>query len=579
MRSLRRSLLNAELLRLRVIARFWDVTLTSNRRRDVASELAEAMTTLMAAPESSGEVWDTLSETERNVLLDLMIEGGELPMRVLVRRWGEIRAIGPGRMEREKPWRAPVSPVESLWYKGFIARAFDQGAEGAYEVGFIPLELRDHIPRSSEPTSHADLKAVGTPDVILSAGEALLDDACTLLAYLQNERVPSRPDDAWSTVHQQTLNRQLRHPDADRLIFLRHLVRRLGWLRVTDANMLRPEPESVTRWLQSSSQEQQRALVEGWRSDPTWNDLFHVPTLVPEDTGAWRNDPVLARKAVLGHLKICRPGICYAVDDFVAAIKRADFDFQRPDGDYETWYIRCAETGAYLAGIESWDDVEGALIRYLLDGPLAWLGLVDVGRGGETEALAVFRVSAAGAAFLDLEPSAPGPEEAAPIVIGEDFTVHVPPIRRYERFQLARVADWVTSPGKDSTSPQTAFVYRLTPTSLGRARRQGIPVARVLAFLDQATGEDTPLPRFVEAALTRWDARGREVCLERVTLLQVSDEEILDQVMASARASRLLDRRVGPAAALVKERNWSRLVVELGKMGLLPDVDVEKDDW
>ena len=61
----------------------------------------------------------------------------------------------------------------------------------------------------------------------------------------------------------------------------------------------------------------------------------------------------------------------------MAAVKAADPDFQRPDGDYGSWYIRDAAGDAYLSGFESWDRVEGVLIADLLAGPLHWLGVVD----------------------------------------------------------------------------------------------------------------------------------------------------------------------------------------------------------
>jgi len=151
--------------------------------------------------------------------------------------------------------------------------------------------------------------------------------------------------------------------------------------------------------------------------------------------------------------------------------------------------------------------------------------------------------------------------------------VHAPLARRYERFQLARVADWVASPlvggAKGGRNP---FVYRLTPASLERARRQGIPVTRVLEFLDQVTGASVPVPRFVEAALTRWEARGAEARLERAVLLRLSSQELMAQLTSSPRTRHLIHEQVGPAAALVREQDWPRLVVALGEMGLLTDV-------
>ena len=125
------------------------------------------------------------------------------------------------------------------------------------------------------------------------------------------------------------------------------------------------------------------------------------------------------------------------------------------------------------------------------------------------------------------------------------------------RFQLARIADWVASPSLE----KALYTYRVAPASLERARQQGIPVARVLEFLGRETG--APVPRSIEAALTRWDARGTE--------------ELMEQVEASPSARRLIGERIGPKAVLVREQDWPRLAAALGEIGLLPEVIALED--
>ena len=110
----------------------------------------------------------------------------------------------------------------------------------------------------------------------------------------------------------------------------------------------------------------------------------------------------------------------------------------------------------------------------------------------------------------------------------------------------------------------------MTPNSLARAREQGIPVARVLEFLGRTT--NAPVPRFVEAALTRWEARGAEARLEPVVLLRLSNEGLMAQVVSSPLTRHLVGERVGPATAVVRKRDWPRLVAALGELGLLPEV-------
>ncbi len=557
MRPLDQCLLDVDMVRLRAIARFWDVELATSRQQEAAAQLAEAM----ARPETITDAWEVLPDDQRRGLEALLAAGGRMPLRVFARQWGEIRSMGPGRLEREQPWQAPISPAEGLWYRGFISRAFEQGTEGSYEVIFVPPELRAHLAAPLTPPPVVLLEPSSEPAAARPAGDVLLDDACTLLVYLQNERVRPSSDGGWPARHEARLAHRLHDPDRARLAFLRHLVQHLGWLRLTDSGHLRPDPGPVATWLQSATDEQRRALVSAWRDDPTWNDLFHVPTLHPEDTGAWRNDPLLARKAILRHLAACAPDKWYKLDGFVRAVKEADPDFQRPDGDYTSWYIRDAATGAYLSGFESWDTVEGALIRYLIAGPLTWLGLTDLGAAAPDGPPIVFRLTPMGATSLGLA-KLPSEPEPAPLALRPDFTVLAPPARRYERFQLARIAEWART--------GAPFVYRLTPTSLEHARQQGIPVARVLEFLGRTTS--APVPQFVEAALTRWEARGAEARLERAVLLRVSSEGLMAQVVSSPLTRHLVSEQVGPTAAVVRERDWPRLVVALGKMGLLPDV-------
>jgi hypothetical protein len=259
---------------------------------------------------------------------------------------------------------------------------------------------------------------------------------------------------------------------------------------------------------------------------------------------------------------MCSPETWYRIEALVAAIKHVDADFQRPDGDYDSWYIRDEETGVYLSGFESWDAVEGRLIRHLVRTPMAWFGLVDLGRDEGDQSPTAFRLTQSGAAFLGVAepPSIPEPSSAR---LRSGFRVAVPTARRYERFQLARVADWLQS--------GAPFVYRLTPSSLERARQQGISITRVLEFLGDLI--EAPAPRSVEAALTRWAARGAEARLECAVILRISSEDLMNQVNSSPTLSRLIGERIGPTAAIVRKQDWEKVIGALGEMGLLPEVD------
>lgn len=557
MPRLRESLLDTSLVRLRVIADFWEIPLTSSRQREVALELTEALDD----PDAVGFALGKLTDDQEQALRALLASEGRMPRRVFARDWGRIRRMGPGRMEREKPWQDPVSPAEALWYRGFLYLSFGEGPEGAYDAVHVPPELSQHLPTPKVAERTITLEPADTPGAVHSCGDRFLDDGCLLVAYVHNQRPRTRADAGWPDRHEQRLLARLHATNRERFLFLRQLASTIGWLVEGEDGHLRLEPEAVTTWLEGGTFHQTSALTETWIDDPVWNDLFHVPGLQPEDTGAWRNDPLLAHHAILRHLKACQPATWYEIESFIEAVKRVDPDFQRPSGDYDSWYIKDKESGAYLSGFESWHAVEGRLLRYLITKPLAWLGLVDLGTEGRDQEPQTFRLSPHGAAFLELaDPPAEGPPPPARLLPG--FRVAMPPRRRYDHFQLARVAEWVRTGDH--------FVYRLTPASLKRARQQAIAISRVLEFLEEIT--EAPLPRRLEKALTQWEARGTEASLERGVLLTVSDGQLMEKVLASPRLAPLIEERLGPKAALVREKDWFQVVTRLEEMGILPEV-------
>ncbi|MGD1993115.1 MAG: helicase-associated domain-containing protein [Anaerolineae bacterium] len=541
------------------MAQLWGVEDLPDRRREAADVLAEHMLDI-------GElerVWSILSSDEQDALATLLREEGAIPWTTFTRRWGEVRTMGPGRMARERPWEAPISPAERLWYWGLIFRLPAQGPTGLHDVAFLPADLGDRLPaRPTEPV--LSLTSRPTPPIVHPASDHLLDDGCTLLAYLQTHPVEVDTEEGWPAEHDAALVRRLRDPNPDRLDLLRHLADQLDWLRRDSAGHLRPTPGPATEWLQAPITAQRSALAGAWRDDPSWNDLWRVPSLRPDDTGSWRNDPLLTRTNFLRDLAACRPGEWYYLDDLVEAIKETDPDFQRPDGDYTSWYIRDAATGTYLSGFDAWEAVEGALIRTFVTGPIFWLGMVDLGATQAEGPPVSFRLSAAGAAFLGLADTEPCPDEGeqVPFVVRPDLTVQAPAARRYDRFQLSRIADWVRT--------GEPYIYRLTAGSLERAQRERIVLERVTAFLKEVSGGD--LPHAAQAALQRWASQGTEVTLERTVVLQVKDEQTLRQLQDDPAIRRYIHEVIGPRAALVAPQAWPRLRQMLVAAGFLPDV-------
>lgn len=577
MRTLAESLVDYPKPLLQGIAEARGIVLANGTPRQMADQLAAALSDAA----SVASAVHGLSSAALAALARLVAAHGRMTVAAFTRVAGAIRAFGPGRLAREAPWREPANAAEELWYRALIARAFAATEQGATEFVYVPTDILSLLPPLAEG-ARPSISLV--PVSFLSEGElclrgahdALLEDACTLLIFVQAHAPWARPGlspdslestSAWRERDLAALRAQMLEPQA--LPLLLHLAGKLGWFRLAGGR-LRLEMRAARGWLDGTRQEQRYALFLAWRDAPDWNDLCHVPGLRCVETG-WRNDPLLARRAILSHLTRCAGG-WYDLDALVTAIREADPDFQRPDGDYNSWYIQDEATSRYLRGFEDWPRVEGALIAHLIMGPLHWLGVVKVALAGEEKGKGntVFYLTPAGVWLLGLGKE---PEESAParLQVQDDFTVTVPPgARLLDRFRLARVATPLPAPG----APAEGWRYRLSRESLARAQRQGLSPERVLSFLQEASGGQ--VPKRVAVALTRvaaapaspagGPASSRRLRLRRLTVLQ-AEPALLQELRGRAEIGRFLGQELAPGVVVIDERNLVALRTALHRLG------------
>lgn len=519
MNTLTRSLRDYPPAMLRAIADANRVALASNAVQAMADQLAAALT----ASEHLADLLAGCSEAARTALAVLLHNGGRSPALPFERRFGAIRQFGPGRLERERPQRAPLNAAEELWYRGLVYRAFAQTPDGVAEFLYVPGDLIPLLPQPEPVTTSFSVCATSSPPAVEPTADSLLHDVCTILCFVQTGRARLAESDnllAWSANTLYELSRHLLQPavSPDEIVHAGpgsvaalawSLAIGSGWLRAS-GRRVQLAPGAVRGWLEAERGQQRRALLEAWRSSATWNDLCRTPGLACEQTGSWANDPVTTRERVLALLASLPPDQWYPLDDFVAAVKLHAPDFQRPDGDYDTWYVRRRQDSSFLRGFEAWDEVEGALLRFMLAGPLRWLGAVDLGAAapsvmaGGCEAFSpgpatVFQLTPAGIAWLT---DAPPPAEPAAdaLTVHPDFLITAPAgASLMDRFRVSRFTTWEpATAGIDGIQ----FHYRISQSGLRRAAAQRIDTARIVAFLNEHAAQ--PIPGNVLAALERW---------------------------------------------------------------------------
>ena len=474
----------------------------ADNREQMVELLAAQLTDPTSVQMAYQDVVDYAPQAEEAINL-LLREHGELAEAQFSREYGAIRQMGPAKLERESPWVYPESIAELLYYNGIIGRGFKGAGQNAHAIVYLPSDVAPWLPHpQNELAGELPVKPVAPPPAsrMLSDPDSFLLDAGTLLGFVYSDRLRltangPHPDDVDRLIKRLLLPFGRNEPDLEaRLALLLHLANRLGWLR-RDGEAVQLTQNAVTAFLDKTRAEQRRALFDAWRASPEWNDLCRTPELACVEAGSWHNDPLQTREAVLrlfGHLQ---PGAWYSQADMLRAIREIEPDFQRPTGDYDTWYIRNHTTQEFLKGFERWDDVEGALLRFLVRGPFSWLAVLDM---AEPSAGSDMLISLGRWGGHWLGSDIPQPEEhpASTITLTEDFLVTLEPgVSLADRFRVERFAQWQRS--------YPAFVYQITQRSLKRAAERGVSGARIASFLRQRVRGSAPR---VLAAVERFDA-------------------------------------------------------------------------
>jgi len=537
---------------LRIVASLWGVDLTSSNASDAALEMAEALCDAGLVE----EVVSTLPKEGRAALEALLQAGGKMPWVNFTRRFGDIRDIGAGRRDREQPHLHPVSAAEILWYRALLAKSFFDTEKGPQEFAYIPDDLvmaldfagvtgeadpedvsngdiTDHKPVAEKA---ALIDAPGRPAspaekaIILLSFDRLLDDSCTILAAL---RIGIAPPETSIPAH-----------------VLREFLSAAGIISA-DA----PQPEPVRTFLEAPRERALEMLRESWHKSNSFNELRQLPGLIFE--GEWTNHPLETREFLLNLLEPIPDGQWWSIPAFIRDVKQKYPDFQRPAGDYDSWFIKRATDGTFLRGFVSWDEVDGALLRYFITSPLHWLGFVELASAEEKGQATAFRSS-----------SVKQKEEKGKVTVGSNGRISVERLApRTARYQIARFCHW------EDEKPDE-YRYRVTVRSLEKARKQGLKTDQLLNILRKHASAPIP-PPFVRS-LQRWEANGTEAKLENLVVLKVSKPEVLKELKES-KAGRFLGEQLGPVTVVVKSGAQDKILAALAELGLLAEIPPKEE--
>ena len=508
---------------IRIIAELWGLETPAQGH----NESIESLCASLLDPESVRETLEVLPGEARACLTHLFDSKGKLEWAAFTRRYGEIREMGSSRRDREQPHLHPVSTAEILYYRGLLAKAFLDAGKGLQEFAYIPDDLLPLIRLTIDAPSH-QVEPLGRPATPLEksmesmADDHILDDATTLLAALRISKAdfPSDPQ----------------------------LMALLGSARILRNQA--PDLETVKSFLAAPSGKALEMLYEAWRNSPSFDELRLNPEIVCE--GEWKNDPLSTRSFIITLLTQLPPAKWWSLTAFLRDLKTRHPDFQRPAGDYDSWFVKRAADGTYLRGFAYWDQVEGAVVRTILQ-LLHRLGRADLARSERDEPVTAFRLSTP--RIVD---------ETETLSISTNGKVRVArSFPRKDRYQLARFCEWEQRNGD-------GFIYRLSARSLQAAARQGLKAEQLLSLLVRHTRENVP-PSLVEA-LKRWGQYGSEARMEHLAILRVTRPEVLEQIRKS-KAGKFLGEVLSPTMVVVHPKAAHKVMAVLAELGILAEVE------
>ncbi len=536
------TLANHDLDFLNRIARIWKVKISQRDVSTARDDLFHQMVQLT----SLQKVLQQLPETAQKAWEELLSKRGRITWAVFSRKYGEIRDFGPASRERENPDQNPVSVSETLWYSGLIGKAFLNFSGELVEMVYIPDEILNlAIPPAKGVDQPTVRPAVNQkPKNVKQTDSSILDHLTDALAAARMSR--QLPPDVYSTwgVPQQ---------------FLISILTSAGLMDESG----QPVPEVLKTYLQQDRASSLLILFQVWMNSHEINELRMLPGLVFE--GVWMNNPLPPRKLLLDILSSLKTETWWSISSIISMVKRQTPDFQRPAGDYDSWFIREESSQKYLRGFEHWDAVDGRLLYFILTGPLFWWGLVNLAGGDSEGGFTALQLNLNASRMLRGEIPVLKEDENREVEF-KDNTMLVVPLQtsRELRYQIGRFCEFVKATNNES-------VYRITTSSLEAASSQGLHFHQLIQLLERFRSK--PVPPSLKRLAQRWEEFGLEAQIKTSVLLRFSTESACAKFKQEPKAARLIDETLNATTLLIHKESREGVKRLLAEMGILAQIE------
>jgi hypothetical protein len=325
-----------------------------------------------------------------------------------------------------------------------------------------------------------------------------------------------------------------------------------------------PDTDAIKIFLQTDRINVLSGWYKIWKDSNEINDLRMIPGLKFE--GNWKNNPRLPRKMIADLLSGLDGETWWSFSSLVASIKSNIPDFQRSSGEYDSWFIRKIDKPDYLKGFGAWDQIEGELLKYLIYGPLHWLGLLDIAANKKEGTITAFKISTLYSTITNSvdENRQPFEESGTPAI--KNNLISLPTnTSRVTRYQIGRFCE-IHSRQKEQT------LFKVTAESMTEAVNQGLRPTQLLQILEKSVR--LPIPASLSNILNRWEKFGKEISISQSILVRVLNNETMNSIKQNPRISKMILEDLNPTTILIKRESLEVFQKEVEAIGFLIEVDL-----
>jgi hypothetical protein len=389
---------------------------------------------------------------------------------------------------------------------------------------------------------------------------------------------------------------QAQMPWDEEIEFYYALLAEMGAIAGEPGEPLQADPRILQRLWSLSPSEQASALAQAWKATTTWSEMDIVlrtsddlrvrrnvtyTTYRPQDLyEEWR----AGRLTVFRFLSLLESNRWLSLDGLLRTIYETTPNLIHTRSHSKVWWLESAQRRRQFGtNLDDWRQSAGLFVRAVIEGPLAWLGIVKLGyrrgnnQGDQENAarLEAIQLTPTGSFFIGRREmlaagvAPPPPQEA--VELGDDLTItlvpgHAPP----------RLYDLLYAIGQLTASSPQQFAYRITASGVKRAFDSGETAETLIASLEEACGEhvrQAGLPATWKARLNEWYQNyGKLHLYQGITLLELADEYALQELVFSTSLREKIVYQFSPHLIAIQPDAVDDLVQEMEKRGYTPCV-------